>query len=50
MQLLDPANILRRGFSITMLNGKPVTDAAQLPEGTVIETTLYEGSVKSVVQ
>ena len=50
MQLLDPANILRRGFSITMLNGKPVTDAVQLPEGTVIETTLYEGSVKSVVQ
>ena len=50
MQLLDPSNILRRGFSITMHNGKPVTAASQLPEGTVIETTLYEGSVKSVVQ
>ncbi len=50
MQLLDPGNILRRGFSITLLNGKPVTNAAQLSEGAVIETKLFQGSVKSVVK
>ena len=50
MQLLDPGNILRRGFSITLLNGKPVTNAVQLSEGAVIETKLFQGSVKSVVK
>lgn len=50
MQLLDPGNILRRGFSITLLNGKPVTDAAQLSEGAIIETKLFQGSVKSEVK
>ena len=50
MQLLDPANILRRGFSITQHNGKPVTDASQLPAGSEIETTLYQGTVLSVVK
>ncbi len=50
MQLLAPANILRRGFSITLHNGKPVIDASQLPAGSEIETKLYQGTIQSVVK
>ncbi len=46
---LSPENTLRRGYSITRLDGRAVRDAASLPEGTVLETTLASGTVRSVV-
>lgn len=46
----DPALLLKRGYSITLLNGRAVTDAAQLSDGDVIETRLEKGSVSSVVK
>ena len=49
VQLLDPANALKRGYSITTLNGKPVTDAAQLSKGDVTETRFAKGSARSTV-
>jgi exodeoxyribonuclease VII large subunit len=48
--LLDPATILKRGFSITTLQGKPVKNSAELVKGDVIETKLYSGSIHSVVK
>lgn len=50
IRLLHPDNILRRGFSITRLAGKAVTDAGQLPAGTEISTQLFQGKVTSVVK
>ena len=50
IHLLNPMNILRRGFSITRKGGVLVTDASQLSKGDEIETTLYEGVVKSTVE
>ena len=43
LTLLSPANILRRGFSITRHNGKAVINAANLHPGDTVETTFLEG-------
>ena len=48
--LLHPRNILKRGFSITLLNGKPVTKATELKAGDELVTQLHEGEVKSRVE
>lgn len=47
---LDPALLLRRGYSITLCGGRIVRDAGSLKEGDVIETRLDKGSVKSRVE
>jgi len=47
--LLDPANILKRGYSITYLNGKPVKNAGEVEDGNLISTRLHEGIIKSKV-
>ncbi len=49
VKALSPEAVLARGYSITRVNGVAVTDAALLSEGTVIETTLADGTVSSVV-
>ena len=46
---LDPALLLSRGYSITLHNGKAVSDPRQLKEGDVIETRLEKGNIKSTV-
>lgn len=47
IEALSPGATLRRGFSITRINGKAVTDPAQIPSGAVITTELARGSVTS---
>ena len=49
LDVLSPAATLRRGYSITRVNGHAVTDASLLPAGTRIDTILANGSVSSVV-
>jgi exodeoxyribonuclease VII large subunit len=48
--LLHPRNILKRGFSVTLRNGKPVTKATELKAGDELVTQLHEGEVKSRVE
>lgn len=48
--LLDPANTLRRGYSITRMNGKAMTDASKIKAGAQIETILADGSIISTVE
>jgi exodeoxyribonuclease VII large subunit len=48
--LLDPVNILGRGYSITTMNGKKLTDVNLLNDGDVIHTRLKTGVVESVVK
>jgi exodeoxyribonuclease VII large subunit len=48
-QNLHPENVLRRGFSITLKNGKAVTSSAEVKSGDTIETHLKEGVLKSKV-
>ena len=46
---LDPALMLRRGYSITLHNGKAVKDATTLSPGDELETRLFEGTIHSTV-
>jgi exodeoxyribonuclease VII large subunit len=46
---LDPMLVLKRGYSITLHNGKSVRNPSDLSDGDVIETRLEKGSVKSIV-
>ncbi len=46
----DPSLLLKRGYSITLKDGKAVKNAAQLRPGDEIETQLSEGIIKSIVK
>ena len=46
---LDPDLMLRRGYSITLHNGKAVKDATTLSPGDELETRLFEGTIHSTV-
>ena len=50
MKMLDPTLLLRRGYSITLKDGKSVKDPATLKVGDEIETRLEKGTIKSVVK
>ena len=50
LRLVDPQNILKRGYSLTMLNGKIVKSVKQLKEGDLLETRLSDGMVESTVE
>ena len=50
LRALDPARMLKYGYSITRINGKAVYDAATLTAGDTIETTLRTGTIKSTVK
>ncbi len=46
---LDPALMLRRGYSITMHNGHALRNPAQVKPGDELETRLEKGTIKSKV-
>ena len=46
---LDPSNMLKRGYSITRVNGKAVKSIESLHPGEIIETTLANGHVTSKI-
>jgi len=48
--LLSPANVLKRGFSITRINGFSLRDTDKLKVGDSIETELYEGKIGSKIE
>jgi len=50
IRLLDPVNVLKRGYSITYLNEKAIKDVADVQEGDIIRTRIYKGSIKSTVE
>ena len=50
LQLLSPENVLKRGYSITLKDGKAVTDAAELQAGDSLVTKFYQGEVVSTVK
>jgi Exonuclease VII, large subunit len=47
---LSPRSVLKRGYSITQLNGKSIRTIDQLKEGEILNTILYEGIVLSSVK
>jgi exodeoxyribonuclease VII large subunit len=49
-RLLDPQNILKRGYSITRMDDKVIRDASELKKGDIIKTRLYKGEITSEVK
>jgi len=49
LKALDPQLLLKRGYSITLHNGRVVKDAMALKAGDEIETRLANGAIHSVV-
>ena len=50
IQAQDPDLLLKRGYSITLKNGKSIRSASQLKAGDIIETRFAEGNIKSEVK
>ena len=50
IKMQDPKLLLRRGYSITLCNGKVVRDASKLKPGDKITTKLEHGTVVSTVR
>ncbi|MCF8364941.1 MAG: exodeoxyribonuclease VII large subunit [Bacteroidales bacterium] len=49
IRLMDPKNVLKRGFSITLKNGKAISTANEIEEGDQIDTLLMDGKLTSIV-
>jgi len=49
LKMLDPENVLKRGYTITSLNGKIVKKRIELKENDLINTRFSDGSVSSKV-
>jgi exodeoxyribonuclease VII large subunit len=47
--LLSPDNVLKRGYTITSLNGQIIKGSKSLKDGDVIDTRFSDGKVKSKV-
>jgi len=47
LRILDPKGVLKRGYSITTVGGEIVTDAAMIPDGSILETQFYKGTTIS---
>jgi exodeoxyribonuclease VII large subunit len=50
IELLHPENILKRGYSITMKNGKALRKAEEVAVGEIITTKLFSGEIKSEIK
>ncbi|MCB9354157.1 MAG: exodeoxyribonuclease VII large subunit [Lewinellaceae bacterium] len=44
---LHPENVLKRGYSMTYKDGKPLMDASEVASGDLLETVLLKGTVLS---
>jgi exodeoxyribonuclease VII large subunit len=47
---MSPENVLKRGYSITLLNGKAIMSFEEVNKGDTIQTTIFEGNISSTVQ
>jgi exodeoxyribonuclease VII large subunit len=47
---MSPENVLKRGYSITLLNGKAIKSFDDVKKDDIINTTVFEGNISSVVQ
>lgn len=45
----SPEHLLKKGYSITLLNGKAITDIANLQKGDVVTTRYAKGETQSVI-
>lgn len=50
LRLMNPKNVLKRGYSITTVNGKTINKQMNLSEGTVIQTTTFDLELESTIK
>lgn len=50
IELHSPERIFKMGYSLTMLNDKPITKIADVKEGDILKTFVQDGIVESVVK
>jgi len=49
IQLMKPENLLKKGFSLTLHKGKPISNTEDLKAGDVLQTLLYKGEIESEI-
>lgn len=49
IQLSDPQALLKKGFSISRINGKAIINSEEVLEDDILETQLYKGVLKSKI-
>ena len=47
---MSPENVLKRGYSITLLNGRAIKSSEEVQPGDTMNTTIFEGNITSIVQ
>ena len=50
IEVLSPSNTLKRGYSVTRVNGKAVTNVNELKKGDRLSTSLLNGTIESIVE
>lgn len=50
VRLLDPTNVLKRGYSITMINGQTIKPRMEVKNGTIIETHTFDYKLTSEIK
>jgi exodeoxyribonuclease VII large subunit len=50
ISIMNPENVLKRGYSITLLNGRAVKTIAQVVEGDVLKTVITDGNIISTAK
>ena len=47
---MSPTNVLKRGYSITLLKGKAIRNFDKVKEGDALNTLVFDGSILSIVK
>jgi exodeoxyribonuclease VII large subunit len=47
---LNPLNVLKRGYSLTLLKGKVLKDVTLVTKADIIDTRLQNGTITSTVE
>jgi exodeoxyribonuclease VII large subunit len=49
IHMASPENILKRGYTLTLKNGKIIKSATELSEDDIIETLFTDGKAESII-
>ncbi|MBP7732075.1 MAG: exodeoxyribonuclease VII large subunit [Bacteroidales bacterium] len=50
LNIISPINVLKRGYTITVSNGMIIKSVEDLEKGKIIDTILYDGKIKSIIE
>ncbi len=49
IELLKPENLLRKGYSLSFVNGKPINDISSIKKGDKLLTRIFNGEIESEI-